>query len=207
MPRADLTGKRFGNLVAILPTTIHLKSRKMIWLFKCDCGKTKRIVGSAVTTGNSQSCGCGVVNATIRRNFIHGGSKLAEHRVWREMKKRCYNPKCQGYKNYGGRGIIVCNRWLHLFRNFLSDMGKRPSKFHSIDRKDNNGNYTPSNCQWSTKLRQNRNRRNNHVIEMGGVRKTISEWSEETGINQGTIECRLRRDKWPAAKALTVLPK
>lgn len=203
----NMTGLRFGKLVGVKKVGNHPKSRRAMWLFQCDCGKTKVIAGGPVRSGNSRSCGCGIVNATIQRNLTHGLSFTPEHMAWREMKKRCYNPNYNGFKNYGGRGISVCERWMDSFENFFSDMGKRPSEKHSIDRVENNGNYEPGNCRWATKKHQNRNKRNNHKLCFSGESKTIQEWSEITGINHGTIESRIRKSKWTVEKSLTVIPK
>jgi hypothetical protein len=109
------------------------------------------------------------------------------------MKTRCYNIKSTGYEDYGGRGIIVCERWKNSFSNFLEDMGKRPSIRHTLDRYPNvNGNYEPDNCRWATWEEQARNRRNSVVLEIDGVKKPMPEWCEIYGINWFTIRDRLK---------------
>jgi len=120
------------------------------------------------------------------------------------MRSRCNNPKNKGYCNYGGRGIIVCARWVS-FETFFTDMGERPSPKHSIDRIDNDGNYEPSNCRWATKTQQARNRRSNTLITWQGQRLSRAEWAEKTGIGESTIKMRLRSG-WPIELALTVAP-
>lgn len=196
----DITGKKFGKLTAIR----HLGYTK--WEFLCECGRLKSMTGFPVRNGIYKTCGCGVREATIRRNYKHGKSQAPEHRVWRGMKARCYNPKEIGFKNYGGRGIKVCDKWKNNFSAFLADMGPRPSNKHSIEREDNNGPYSPENCKWVIKKIQCRNKRNNHFLEHDGKRLTIQEWSEVTGIHAMTIESRLRRSGWTAHQALTRKP-
>ena len=115
------------------------------------------------------------------------------------MRARCLNPREAGYKNYGGRGIYICDRW-HLFANFFADMGLRPAG-HSIDRINNDGPYEPSNCRWVTRIVQCRNKRNNFLIEYRGQIKPLQEWAECLGINQGTLYYRIATCKWPASLA------
>lgn len=128
------------------------------------------------------------------------GKPLPEYNCWVKMWGRCSNPRAHNYKWYGGRGITVCERW-QSFKTFLDDMGNRPSPTHSIDRIDFNGNYEPSNCRWATKLEQGRNSRKVHFLTIGDVTRSISEWSELTGIDGPTIRYRLKHGL-SAAQAL-----
>jgi hypothetical protein len=107
------------------------------------------------------------------------------------MKYRCSNPKSQQYKNYGGRGISVCSRWLEKFDNFLGDMGEKPEGM-SIERIDVNGNYEPNNCKWATNLEQQKNKRNCQIIEFNGKKMTIREWAKEIGRHEATLSYRVR---------------
>ncbi len=138
--------------------------------------------------------------------FIHGMSKSPEHATWRRIIQRCTNPNVERYPRYGGRGITICDRWLEPegkgFINFIEDMGNRPSKEHSIERADNNGNYEPGNCKWATRKEQCRNRTTSHYIEYNGQVKTIAEWSEITEVKQLTLLARIRKG-WSIEKALT----
>lgn len=120
------------------------------------------------------------------------------------MIRRCYDQNNGVYSYYGGRGIKVCDRWLESYQHFLADMGPKPSPLHSIERRENEGNYTPGNCYWATKSEQARNRRTSHRLEFRGQTKTIAEWAETTGIPAQTIELRLRVCKYPVEKALTM---
>lgn len=130
---------------------------------------------------------------------------LAEYSVWRDMRNRCYNENTDRYDIYGGRGITVCDRWRTSFDAFLEDMGPRPSEEHSIDRIDVNGNYEPANCRWATRKEQGRNRRDNRLLTWSNETKTLSAWSEETGIEPDTITERLRRG-WTIEATLTTPP-
>jgi hypothetical protein len=124
-----------------------------------------------------------------------------EHISWWQMRSRCNNPKDTNYKRYGGRGIKICERW-QSFQNFLDDMGPRPSPQHSINRVNNNGNYEPGNCQWSTPKEQANNRRSSRIIEHEGRCRTLEQWAETAGIQTGTLHYRLKR-RWPMSAALS----
>ena len=127
---------------------------------------------------------------------------LAEHNVWINMKARCYNAKTTGFQYWGGRGIKVCERWVGSFRNFLLDMGRKPSPKHSIDRINNDGDYEPSNCRWVERKVQNRNRRGRRYLTFQGKTLTFAEWSDVTGIPQGTIFDRTAGG-WSVERTLT----
>ena len=128
--------------------------------------------------------------------------KLPEYEAWTSMKKRCLGKWHHNYKNYGGRGITICDRWLYSFENFLKDVGKRPTSKHSLDRINNDGNYEPSNCRWATNYIQLNNRRNVHKFLYKGEYRTISELSSFTNICRRTLHARLITYKWPLEKAL-----
>ena len=120
----------------------------------------------------------------------HGLSRTPEYYAWINMKHRCFNPNHKQYLYYGGRGITVCDRWLNL-ENFLADMGSRPSAKHSLDRIDNNGDYSPKNCKWSTKAEQENNKRTNHLITIVNETYTIVQWTEKKGYGETVIYNRL----------------
>lgn len=122
--------------------------------------------------------------------------------TWVVMKQRCQNPKHHKYPMYGGRGIKVCKRW-NLFQNFLTDMGHPPKPGMQIERKNNNGNYTRSNCRWASRKEQARNRRDNHILEFRGLRACFAEWSERTGIKYDNIKNRINNLRWTTERALT----
>lgn len=117
------------------------------------------------------------------------------YRAWVNMKDRCYNQSYKGYANYGGRGIVVCQRWLESFEDFMADVGVPPSEQHSLGRKETNGNYEPSNCRWETRIQQGRNKRNNVLIAYHGETLCISEWATRTGLSRDVISKRLKNGK------------
>jgi hypothetical protein len=124
------------------------------------------------------------------RKITHGKWGSKEWNSWDHMKRRCSNLNDQNYPNYGGRGITVCERWLK-FENFYADMGDAPTKAHSLDRIDVNGNYEPTNCRWATNKEQQNNRTDNKILTIDGESKTVSQWAEFTGLPISTIWSRI----------------
>lgn len=153
----DMTGQRFERLVCVAP--LKSTSTGMVWECLCDCGNIKNVVRGNLLSGAVGSCGClrEEKNKGNSYGLIHGKSGSYTYTSWEAMNQRCNNPNYEGYKDYGGRGIKICERW-SKFENFLWDMGERPEG-KSLDRINVNGNYEKSNCKWSTPLEQTLNRR------------------------------------------------
>lgn len=141
----------------------------------------------------------GTNNPCFRHGYAVGikrGAKLAtEYRIWLKIRERCTSVTCKQYPDYGGRGIKICERWSGKdgFKNFLEDMGPRPSSGHSLDREDNNGPYSPGNCRWATRVQQNRNSRHNVNVTFGGVTMCINAWAEYFGVNKQTFRSWIDR--------------
>lgn len=199
----SLVGQRFHRLVVVeyLGSDKH---HNTVWLCRCDCGNEKRVHGPCLKTGNTKSCGCFQSQRMRKLATTHGYSRVGkvtdEFKIWVGMRARC-----RSHPDYAGRGISVCERWDKSFEAFLADMGTRPSKRHSIDRKDNDGNYEPGNCRWATSTQQLRNCRSNRLVTCRGETKTIAEWSEVSGGNTKTIGERLNRG-WEPEKAIFAIP-
>lgn len=152
----DLVGQRFGRLVVLEPKRLQ-KTGRTAWICICDCGNTRVVTTGHLNNGNTKSCGC----FHIDRSTKHGHSHKSTHNIWKTMTQRCFNENSYSYRNYGARGIKVCDRWLgdDGFVNFLNDMGERPSG-KTLDRyPGNDGDYEPSNCRWATAVEQAANRR------------------------------------------------
>ena len=124
-------------------------------------------------------------------NNTHGMTKTPEYCTWNQIKQRCFNPNNKNYLDYGGRGISVCDRWKNSFENFLADMKLKPTPKHSIDRIDNDGDYCPENCRWSTNVEQANNKRTNRLITIENETLTMAQWEKKMGYKQGVIERRL----------------
>jgi len=204
----DITGQSFGRWTVL---KFHDKaiykyakggSTVPRWLCRCACGKEKIVRGNTLKNESSVSCGCHKTELQIARQFKHGMTKTPEYAAWAHMMDRCGNPKNVEYHNYGARGITVCDRW-KTAANFLSDMGKRPSANHSLERENNELGYSPDNCVWATMPEQTNNKRTNRRLRFRGKVQTISQWATELGISQTNIWNRLI-DGWSTEDTLTI---
>ncbi len=164
MKPIDLLGQSFGRLT-VVKRNPNSPAGKARWLCSCQCGGQVEVLGASLLNGRSKSCGCLKDERTAemgrensQRLVRHGMSKTPAHVRWRSLKDRCFNPRNKHYKDYGARGITVCERWL-VFENFYADMGEAPEG-KSIDRINNDGDYEPGNCRWATPQEQIDNRRN-----------------------------------------------
>jgi hypothetical protein len=191
----DLSGHVLGRLTVLSFVSLDERN-EALWLCKCECGKEKTISSGNLKMG-VKSCGC-LRDEKVKDRFTkHGHCReyvvSSEYSAWQSMIARCYKKNHESYKNYGGRGIRVCDRWLESFENFIEDMGMKPSPELSLDRFPNNetGNYELSNCRWGTNEQQNTNRRNNRRIEYNGDVKTVSQWAKIFNIKFNTLRERL----------------
>lgn len=190
--RVDISGMRFGGITAIRDVgTLVGKTRK--WEFLCDCGNRFISCGSRARLGTVISCQECSRERISKLNTSHGMRDSAEYGIWIHIKERCLNPSNKSFERYGGRGISVCERWTHSFENFIADMGIRPSNKHSIDRINNNGNYEPSNCRWSTPVEQGNNKRNNIMVTIDNETKSLSAWCRERGVSVGSAWSRYKK--------------
>lgn len=194
-------GERYGMLTIIKEVERRVTpSGRPYRRFRCqcDCGKDKIVDLANLKHNGLKSCGCIIVTHGRTRN----GTYDPTYKRWVDMRKRCSNPRSTNYKNYGGRGITVCDRW-DDFTAFLEDMGECPSPNHQIERIDNDGNYDSGNCCWATRIQQSRNRRNNTMITFRGETLCLAEWAERIGMNYRTLQDRLAHD-WTVEQALTI---
>lgn len=161
----DITGKRFGRLTVISRSHVN-QNKFIVWECKCDCGNTTYVVAHQMKHGKVQSCGCLNQEKRLERITTHGFSKLPIYKVWKSMKSRCYNRSDKRYSRYGGRGIVVCVEWIISAESFVRwAIVNGYKKGLTIDRIDNNGNYSPDNCRFVTVAKNNRNSSNTHLTE------------------------------------------
>lgn len=186
----DITNQKFGKLTAI--HRLHGKHDKAAyWLCLCECGKFVEAKGINLRSSRVQSCGC---LKHKPRCVTHGRSNSRIYRAWQHMKQRCYNSNYSGYKNWGGRGITICDEWLNDFQAFYDwSMNNGYKENLTIDRIDNNKCYSPDNCSWVDQKTQQNNRRNNICLTYNNKTQTISKWSEELNINKQTIYTRHKK--------------
>lgn len=201
----NLTGHKFGRWTVIsFFDKVEYKyahgrgSTCLRWLCRCECGEEKIVRGNSLKNGSSVSCRCYQREFQYKRKLRHGHTGRAigvdhstpEYQAWAHMIQRCLNSSCPEYRNYGARGITVCERWMEA-KNFLADMGPRPSAKYSLDRINNDGNYEPDNCRWATQHQQQRNRRTNRWIEWNGRTQVLADWARELGFPKNVITSRM----------------
>lgn len=201
----DLTGQKFGKLSVI--EFVGIQNHKAMFKCKCECGKECVKQGVLLTNGKTKSCGCLAEKNTDQTT--HGLSKTHLYGVWCTVKSRCYNSNSQHYKNYGGRGIKMCEEWKSdymAFHNWSIQSGYNQSenkKHLTLDRIDVNGDYSPKNCRWVNQKEQCNNKTNNLMITYKGKTQTLHQWADETGIKYGTLWARIQVSHWSIEKALT----
>jgi hypothetical protein len=204
LPSSEALGKRFDRLVVTRVFFIPESSHALADVI-CDCGNTLQVKVNNLRTGNTTSCGCYRVEwrqaMAAKPKAPRIRNETAEYRAWTHMLGRCYTPTDGSYRRYGGRGISVCDRWRTSYQNFLADMGPRPEDC-SLDRIDNDGNYTPENCRWATRAQQSQNRSSNRHVEYAGRRWIVSQLAEHVGLPYEALRRRLDRG-WSVEEAVS----
>lgn len=212
----DRTGERHGRLLVLGPAESRRSSDgkpRRYWRCLCDCGNTIDVRSDSLENDRTKSCGClqrDAVSEYMREHppkAKYGESRERLHNIWYLMNYRCEEPTCSAYKNYGGRGILVCKEWKDVdsgyqrFKEWALQNGY--SDELTIDRIDNNGNYEPSNCRWVDTATQSRNKRSNVRYVWNGAEFSIAELSQMSGIRHATLWQRIRVLHWDVEKALT----
>lgn len=193
----NLEGKKFNRLLVV--SVADIKHGYIRYNCKCDCGKLNIVTGKRLFKNITKSCGCFASDMAKLKSTSHGLRKTRLYRIWANMKCRCYNKNISIYKHYGGRGIRICDEWKNSFVSFHSwAINNGYSDFLSIDRKDNNKNYTPSNCRWATRGEQSRNKRTS--IKFRG--ECATDASKRLGSSSNLVICRLRSG-WSLKNAFT----
>lgn len=203
----DQRGREFDRLTVIEFAGLVVKSdgrRESQWFCRCKCGGQKTTRLSNLLSGDAGSCGCRHRERAGNASRTHGQSKLRLYQIWREMIRRCHNPKHERpYSFYGARGIVVCAEWRGDFDSFRDwALANGYASNLTIDRKENDQPYCPENCRWVTQKEQLRNTRWNRMVTWNGETKPLSEWCEILGLRYNTIQDRLSRG-WDVHKAFT----
>ena len=204
-------GKKFGRLTVIERIENYIDengSPHSMWKCKCECGNVVSVRGTFLKSGSVRSCGCLGAETLKEMLTVHGDSKTRLYKIWAGIKERCYNANNKCYKEYGGRGILMCDEWKNdyvIFKEwayangYYEDVNKEPC---SIDRIDNNGNYCPNNCRWVNRKVQQNNTRHNHYIEYNNETHTIAEWADIYKIDYKQFYNRLKCRKWDFEETL-----
>jgi hypothetical protein len=192
----DASGQQFGELEALYFLAMRERiqpGRIAYYWCRCSCGVEKAIAAIHLRAGKAASCGKGI-HATGYKHGTTGRNKKAipEYGIWAAMRDRCNNPNNKHFKDYGGRGITVCQRW-NDFRTFLADMGPRPSPRHTLDREDNDKGYSPDNCRWATRKQQARNTRLTRMVTVDGETVPLNDVADAVGIHEKTLKGRLAK--------------
>jgi len=193
----DLTGQRFGRLTVIKQGEYYICPangyRYVQWFCKCDCGNERTVRTCALRSGDTQSCGCIAKEILIKRNTTHNKYHSRLHSIWSNMKNRCSNPNSKRYKDYGGRGITVCEEWKENFENFYNwAVQNGYEKELTLDRVDTNKGYNQENCRWATYQTQANNTRTNKYIVYKKETHTLAEWCRILEKPYKTMHDRLK---------------
>ena len=185
----NIIGQEYGFLKVL--AFAEMRFRRAYWLCQCRCGTHKIISGLNMRNGTTKSCGCYADALLTKRNTRHGMAKSKIYHVWIQMLQRCNNPHNRDYKNYGGRGIRVCEAW-HTFQNFFNDIGNPPFSGATLDRRDNDQGYSPNNVRWATQEQQANNTRTNQLLTYDDETLTLAQWSRKLNMPYKVLGRRLR---------------
>lgn len=190
MPKfIDLTGEQFGRLRVIRRAANYNEHTR--WECACICGATVIVWAANLRNGTTQSCGCYQKDRASESNSKGRAEYKREYKSWVHMKGRCLNPRDKKYHLYGGRGITVCEAWAKSFDAFIKDMGRCPAGM-TIDRKNNDGPYSPENCRWATQQQQQRNRRTNVWVTAMGETLLQRDWARRLNMSDADLHYRLK---------------
>lgn len=203
---ADLTGQKFGMLT-VLERSQQKINGKNSWICLCDCGNKTTVPVDKLRNGNTKSCGCLRLKRLIERNTSHNMSSSRLYKIWAGIHKRCKNKNASNYKIYGARGITVCDEWSDFvpFMTWALENGYKEDL--SIDRIDNNGDYSPDNCRWADRKTQCRNKGNNKLLTFNGITKPLVSWAEDLGLSLQTLASRLCTHTVEEALTMPYQPK
>ena len=196
--KTDLTGRVFGKLTVLSLHGTRMESgggSRRLWKCRCECGAESNVAGNNLTNGHTTSCG----SKKHQYNY-HGITDTPFYHVWENMIARCTNPNHPSWKDYGGRGIKVCERWL-AFKNFYDDMFSSYQHGLTIDRENNELGYFEENCRWVPQEEQPRNTRATRRLTIAGVTMSAKQWSRKTGVHYSTLLNRINKG-WPHEKAV-----
>jgi len=203
--KLNLIGKKFGRLLVVRKKGIT-RFREILWKCQCDCGNTSVVLARSLVSGNTRSCGCLLSEATAKRTFKHGMTKTRLYRIWGQMNYRCSNPNDHQYKNYGGKGVIVCDEWKKdflAFKDWADSNGY--NDILTIDRIDSSRSYEPKNCRWLSNKENSRLAmiQKPPIGKYKGVsmHKPTNKWRAYITVNHKQIHLGLYKNRKEAAKA------
>jgi hypothetical protein len=196
--KQELIGQQFERML-VISAAGRSKSKKSLWLCRCDCDVEKVVLGANLKEGGTRSCGCLHRELVSQLNTNHGQTNTAEYNIWTQAKQRCTNPNNKRFHDYGGRGVKFL---FDDFEEFFAHIGPRPGKEYSLDRIDNSGNYEYGNVRWATLKIQSRNKRSNRYLSYRNETLCLTDWAKKLGFSYETIKSRVRSG-WSVEQTLS----